>query len=239
MPKKLNNQEFITKANKVHFFKYSYEKTQYKTTHIKIVITCPEHGDFLQYPSDHLRGHGCPECKKLILSKIKTKYNTQSFIKKASKIHNHLYSYEETIYQHCFKKIKIRCFTHGYFWQRPNGHLNGRGCPKCKSSKGEKQIEQWLKEHNIEFIPQKRFKDCKNKSLLPFDFYLPKTNICIEYDGIQHFYPTFGSKAFELTKINDKIKNKYCKSNDIRLIRIKYNSNISEKLSAILKIKIY
>ena len=59
---------------------------------------------------------------------------------------------------------------------------------------------------------------------------MPKYNICIEYDGLQHFEPcTFGGvsqnkaqKAFELTKIKDNIKTEYCKNNNIKLIRISY-----------------
>ena len=41
--------------------------------------------------------------------------------------------------------------------------------------------------NNINYIREKRFKDCKNIKPLPFDFYLPEKNICIEYDGEHHF----------------------------------------------------
>ena len=64
---------------------------------------------------------------------------------------------------------------------------------------------------------------------MPFDFYLPNQNMCIEYDGIHHFEPTtFGGdledakRQFELTKKKDKIKDDFCKSSGIRLLRIKY-----------------
>lgn len=65
-----------------------------------------------------------------------------------------------------------------------------------------------------------------NERLLPFDFYLTNLNICIEYDGIQHFKPIniFGGlNGFILTKNNDEIKTSYCKENNIKLIRISYN----------------
>jgi len=54
----------------------------------------------------------------------------------------------------------------------------------------------------------------------------------IEYDGIQHYKPTFGEKSFVLTKNNDKIKTKYCLDNGIKLIRIPYweKENIEEIL---------
>lgn len=55
--------EFVLKANNVHNFKYSYEKTVYKNWKTKIVITCSKHGDFLQTPHSHSIGKsGCNKC---------------------------------------------------------------------------------------------------------------------------------------------------------------------------------
>ena len=56
-------ERFINKANKKHNFKYTYENAVYKDAHTKLLITCPEHGDFLQTPNDHLSGYGCPKCR--------------------------------------------------------------------------------------------------------------------------------------------------------------------------------
>lgn len=70
-----------------------------------------------------------------------------------------------------------------------------------------------------------------------FDFYLPEENICIEFDGEQHFRPIDyfgGENTFKLTQKRDKIKNKYCKNNNIKLLRIKYDENITKKLKSIL-----
>lgn len=69
---------------------------------------------------------------------------------------------------------------------------------------------------------KKRFDGCKNQKKLPFDFYLNDFNIIIEYDGIQHFKPSFNEKEFKNIKVNDEIKNKFCKDNNIKLIRIPY-----------------
>ena len=68
------------------------------------------------------------------------------------------------------------------------------------------------------------------KHVLFFDFYIPKLNMVIEYDGIQHFEPVFRKgvtkeksvKLFEDSKIRDSIKNDYCKNNNIFLLRISY-----------------
>ena len=105
-------------------------------------------------------------------------------------------------------------------------------------------VRNFLIEYKIEFDEQKRFKDCRNKLPLPFDFYLPKYNLCIEYDGLQHFEPhDFTSKLneeeklenFKMSQIRDQIKNDYCKNNDIGLLRIRYDENVKEKLTEYFK----
>ena len=73
---------------------------------------------------------------------------------------------------------------------------------------------------------------------------MPEKNICIEYDGEQHFKPcTFGDISLEvaITKLQsckerDAIKTQYCKDNNIRLLRIPYFkfNKIKEILSSIL-----
>jgi len=99
------------------------------------------------------------------------------------------------------------------------------GCPFCKFSKGELEIKKYLKNFKIDYIPQYQFKDCKHKKSLPFDFYLTKYNICLEYSGRQHFCPIDyfgGEKAFNEQKRRDKIKEDYCKNNKIPLMIIPY-----------------
>lgn len=99
-------------------------------------------------------------------------------------------------------------------------------CDKCtnKYSSLEMKVINFLIENNIEYITQYKFKDCRDKMPLPFDFYLPRYNICIETDGKQHYHiECFGkNNNFEITKYHDNIKNNYCKNNNIRLIRIPY-----------------
>lgn len=79
---------------------------------------------------------------------------------------------------------------------------------------------------------QKRFSECRNKKPLPFDFYLPEFNCCIEYQGKQHFEPSNirGKIDNKLSQIeaymnaifNDQIKENFCNKMNIRLIKISY-----------------
>ena len=132
------------------------------------------------------------------------------------------------------KKVKIICKDHGIFEQTPTLHYSGFGCSICNSSsKGELKIFKYLKNYKINFENQYSFKNCRNILPLPFDFYLPDHNLCIEYDGIQHFKPIIqfgGDIEFKKVQLRDKIKTKYCNDNNIKLLRIKYNENIIEKL---------
>ena len=82
---------------------------------------------------------------------------------------------------------------------------------------------------NIKFEREYKFEDCRNKNLLPFDFYLLDYNSCIEFDGSQHFKLNEffgGAEGFKKIVKNDQIKNEYCKNNNIRLIRIRYDHDI-------------
>lgn len=94
-----------------------------------------------------------------------------------------------------------------------------------KTSSGEKEIIKYLEINNIEYSGQKTFNDLKMIGLLRFDFYLPKQNICIEYDGEQHFkiIEYFGSRSeYMKRRHRDKLKDQYCLDNNIKLIRIPY-----------------
>jgi very-short-patch-repair endonuclease len=119
--------------------------------------------------------------------------------------------------------------------------LNGCGCPKCATSKGEQRIADFLDVLNIQYERQKKFACCKNKRELPFDFYISERNMAIEYDGKQHFEPVdwgFHDEELMIANFNDlqkrdRIKNKYCEDNGIKLIRIAYTEfdNIEKILS--------
>lgn len=232
-----NAEQFIKKAVEIHKYKYIYELVKYVNAHTKIKIICKKHGIFEQRPNSHLNGNGCPFCKKdkLVDNNPKTK-TTEEFIKQAKKIHGDLYDYSNTIYKRDRDIVSVICKKHGLFNQVANVHINGCGCPICNNSKGEIEINKILKNNNINFIQQKKFKECFDTLPLPFDFYLPDINTCIEYDGEQHYKPIkiFGGvKRYTLLKKHDEIKNKYCHKKGIRLIRITFKDNIYNMLSSI------
>lgn len=139
-----------------------------------------------------------------------------------------------TEYKGVMYKLDFKCPL-GHFFRKNWNHFYNEGerCPICISSKGEVEVEKYLRENNFCYIPQYSFKDCVRKQLLAFDFavFLKGNLIClIEYDGRHHFQPVnFGGitdkvakDKFEVQLEIDSIKNKYCKDNNINLIRIPY-----------------
>ncbi len=97
-------------------------------------------------------------------------------------------------------------------------------CEKCRNfaSVGEEQVQLILEKNKISYEKEKWYSDCRDQKPLPFDFYLPKYNTLIEFDGQHHFEPTFGEENLKSTQKHDKIKNEYCEKNNIKLIRIPY-----------------
>ena len=222
--KSLTTEEIIEKCKKTHENKYNYSIQDEK-----IIIICKNHGEFSQKLNNHLNlKQGCPKCVGL----NKTTYD---FIKESKKIHGDIYDYSKTNYKLAKNKVIIICKKHGEFKQAPTHHLSGQSCPVCKCSKGEKSITDFLLEKSINFIHHYVFDDFKNHE---FDFFIPDIQTCVEYDGVQHFKPIKyfgGQKAFDNQKIRDKMKDEYCLSNNIHLLRISYTDNINEKLKTLLQ----
>ena len=116
----------------------------------------------------------------------------------------------------------------------------------CKFDKGEEKVSDILNNLNLLHERQYKFKNCKNNRPLPFDFYLPDYNVCIEYNGEYHYEPVdysgkgkeWAENKFKHTQKVDNIKRNYCKDNNIKLIEIPYweLNNIEEILKKELNI---
>ena len=206
----------------------------------KILHRCKIDGcEWYAIPNSILQGCGCPECSIRKQIKRQTKTHDQ-YIQEVAKISFDI----EVIGEYAGDGTPIlhKCKIDGHEWMaRPGNILQGQGCPKCNTSKGEKTIANWLNKNNISYEQQKIFDGCRNKLPLPFDFYLTDYNIAIEYNGKQHYEPVdyFGGKeAFESVVMRDKIKENYCSDNNIHLIKIAYNTNIYEELQKLYELLI-
>ena len=148
-------------------------------------------------------------------------------------MHNFKYNYDEVVYNNATTHVNIKCPTHGIFSQTPDIHLIGSGCSKCKSSKPINMICNSLTRNAIEYVIEKTFDKCRGTTgkLLRFDIFVPQYNMCIEYDGPHHFKPieyglaNTGIDAHArliIQQQHDSIKDEFCSSNNIILLRIPY-----------------
>ena len=109
----------------------------------------------------------------------------------------------------------------------------------CIKSIGEEKIAFLLNQAHLPFEKEKTFQTCRfpdTGGLARFDFYVNNSYL-IEYDGIQHFEPTFNQfneNVFNITKTHDEFKDKWCKQNNIPLIRISYQQLKNLKLEDLI-----
>lgn len=213
-------------------------KEQYKDSKTPILHHCNIHNiDWMIAPQCALNGHKCPMCSGGVLK------THEQYVIDVTNINPDIEVKGK--YINSSTPILHMCKLCGHMWNaRPYNILSGKGCPMCRESVGEKYIRKWLDLHFINFVYQKTFDDCKDINVLPFDFYLPEYNICIEYNGQQHYeaidFAGRGKKWAEekltLTQYHDMLKYDYCAKNNIRLIIIPYWADVNVELNKFLLI---
>lgn len=113
-------------------------------------------------PSGHIAERytstgNCKECARIRAMRSytptttrKREYNDiQSFKKAASKKHDNLYSYGNSIYTNAHTPLSITCRYHGEFKQNPTNHMQGKGCPQC-AAEASRAVQIHTVDHFIE-----------------------------------------------------------------------------------------
>lgn len=206
--------EFIVSVFEKEGYKVLTKKEDYKNTKTILQIICPD-GEYWEVTYNHFHNGQRRPCKPLDYNYVK------SYIEKEG------YELLDTTYKNNRTKLHIRCpKCNEIFRVHFNNFKDSQSrCPNCHAiSKGEKAIESYLKKHNLKYNKEFKFKDCVDKRQLPFDFYLHDYNICIEYNGLQHYTKRFGmsDEDFKDRQKKDLIKQQYCEDNNINLITIPY-----------------
>ena len=176
-------------------------------------------------PDNFLRRNSrCPNCSG------NARTNTKLFKERLNEVVGNEYTMLGE-YVNARTKVLFRHNICSHEWYvRPELFTRGDyGCPKCKISLGESKVKLILDKYNKKYEREVRFDECRNINPLPFDFVLYNTRNkiigIIEYDGIQHFKPIqfFGGEdRLKDYRVRDEIKNNYCKTNRIPLLRIPY-----------------
>lgn len=120
----MNTENLKQKLHEIFGNKYDFSKVIYTKSKEKVCVICPKHGEFWATPHNLLKGKGCPKCA----GKYKT---TEDVINEFKEIHGDKYDYSKVFYTKAKEKVCIICPKHGEFWQSPNKHLRGNGCPLC------------------------------------------------------------------------------------------------------------
>lgn len=230
--RRLSYDDFISRSHQIHGDKYNYSRVpNLPRANKKVTIICPEHGEFQQTPYSHMKGYGCPKCAIVTAHKKQIK-TTKQFIQEAQQVHGKRYDYSKVVYTGKDKKVIIICKQHGEFEQTPHSHVSGKsGCPKCNQSHGERMIENYLIDHNIQYESQKVCyldKNARKTNKIVLDFVVKYNNryYIIEYNGQQHYnYIEHMHKSyerFELQKNRDEILRKKCRNKGYILLEIPY-----------------
>ena len=222
---------------------FDYSKSIYQGSEYLMEIFCKICNEYFhQWPSVHIKGHGCPKCgkQKAIINKTE---NFENFKLKASKIHNNFYQYPINDYINTRNKVTILCPEHGFFEQFAYAHLSGKGCKFCGSnnntSKPEFELIQFFKDNNIFDI------ETSNRTLLSneIDIYLYGFKIGIEYNGLYWHSELKKENNYHLLKTEEAesknirlihiFEDEWIYKKSIVLSRLRYlTNNINNKISA-------
>lgn len=232
MPKKYNYtlQDYKKKLQLLWMDKLSFQfNNDYHYSETIVDCVCKNNHYWKSKIYTLLKGHGCLQCagKKRL---------TQEQAQRRLLLRAKQFSFYPFVYENIRTKIRCICKKCNGQWVADFTHLTSKnektGCPICRRSRGQSELQRFLIQNNITYESQKTFEKCTgSRKKLLFDFYLPKYNICIQVQGSQHFKAVDkfgGDKGFQITKKYDQIKRQYCAKNKIQLIYINNKSFVKD-----------
>ena len=200
----------------------------------QIYYECPIHGKQHSSYNNLISGHGCYKCAKEYTANLQ-RNSSHKIINYINSINNNQLLNPEEYVKGDKINLKILCGLCGentFITSFTNYRLGCNRCEFCRKSMSaaELTIKRVLEKYNIKYKQEKTFPDCKDKKVLPFDFYLYDYNKCIEFDGEQHYNMNYDitmktpnpEEAFATRKKHDQIKTDYCNNHNIGLLRIPY-----------------
>lgn len=228
--------KFIEEAVGIHGNKYDYSKVIYKDASTNVTIICPIHGEFEMRPHNHIGTHrqGCPLCGDMRKGDYQ-RGDTEKFIEDARKVHGDKYDYSKVEYYNNRQKVCIICPEHGEFWQKPLDHIHAHGCPECGKTLdiSEKLVLKELQNVFDDVVYQYRPEWLGNiTSRQSLDFYLPKYNIGVEYQGRQHFAPIRkfgGEEGYAKIVERDIRKFNKCKDNGVKVFYVSFEKTLPKE----------
>lgn len=142
---KIDAEECLRRFRDTHGDKYDYSKVKYTGPRNKVIIICPEHGEFQQTASVHWGGSHCRKCANSNISKNK-RMSLDECIHKFKKAHGDKYDYSRVHLTFPMNDmVEVICPEHGSFMISANSHRKGVQCPECgklNKAKSKKPFNQ-------------------------------------------------------------------------------------------------
>jgi len=208
---------FVLAATALHKGSYLYDATHYLGAHTLLPINCNDHGVFMQTPTNHMQGKGCPKCAVIRSAQSIPKQNSV-FIKEAKDLWGDTFDYSETEYIAAKKYIQFRCVKHGLLLQQtPTNHLSRKNpCPQCNhmASKEEDRIFRLMSIYTQALQRDRTL--IKPKEL---DIYMSERKLAIEYCGM-YWHSHFTAEDEKRDKKKHVAKYLACKESGVRLLTI-------------------
>lgn len=216
--KMMNNINLKCKENNISFILFLDENYNSQT---KLLLKCNKCGFIYNTCSydNFIRNRKCPKCSHFI--------NENDAINKIEEIcflRNYTFiSFVNNKWMGVNTKLILKCNICGNVWDSCDyAHLlNKRGCPKCKKSHLELEVSALLNKLDISYEEQKTFHWLKYKKNLKLDFFIPKYNMVIECQGIQHLTQSnFFKNSLSYVQKLDYIKKKQCEEHGFKVIYV-------------------
>jgi hypothetical protein len=245
-PKSLSQSDYIRKGIEKWGDIDDFSKLDYKNSRTRVIHICKTHNvEYLQDPHSYLRENGIRGCELCSRENRSKNYKHKQYSKYFTKeehlqicIENNIYTQVEyKDYRNKNKVLPKKLYGIKYFIENFGSWYDFRNLSPTEifvnsgMSHGVKKIYKFLHDRNISFKMEKIFNDCKYQNPLPFDFYLEKYNLCIEFDGEYHFVDRSRSRFNKEIEIKDNIKSDYCSKKNINLLRIKHTDDIYDSLT--------
>ena len=255
------NERTILRLDDLYGGKYCYDADNLYSEGGQLNVFCREYGLFNVSLKLHLKGLECPYCNPWGKKYMKTRKERsaksveKSMSYKRKVVHT---SEKEKVKNEKYMNLRFADPIPKVSFTKKQTTIRNKSAKKTNNkgkillsvfnnkipSKGEQSITNFLDTNGIEYVCQQKFENeylFNIHNYMMVDFYLPKHNTIIEYNGQQHYYPVKwfgGEEAFEHQQERDHALRLYCKEHQIRLVEIPYTeeSDIENILLGVLEL---
>jgi len=133
--------EFVIKAREARGDRFEYREDGWRGVAGKVLVICPDHGEWLAHAAWHLKGIECPKC-----SRPGVNVTFDEMVVRAREAHGDEFIYRNENWTGASGMIVYECKVHGRVEQIYRDHIRGIGCRQCGYETAASQRRMSLKE---------------------------------------------------------------------------------------------